>query len=89
MGGTYMYILVILLILTLIFLLWNYRKKRFKINYSCDDGHFRIYGKKDNFRICKDNRFVFHIVDGEIVSFSDTTIGRETITYGGKENGDI
>ena len=57
------------------------------MQHSCVDGKFRVKGRTDSFYILKDDRFEFHVKDGQIVSVKDKTIGDQPIYYGGFGNG--
>lgn len=76
--------LIILIAITL-FILW--RKNSFGAKYKCSEGKFRIRGKKNSFKIYKGKRFVFQVVDGQIVSFMDKAVSDEFIEYGGESHG--
>lgn len=82
--------LLIVLLALVVFLMvrWLQRRKR-RINkeYSCAEGKFRVKGHRDSFCILKDNRFEFHVKDGQIVSVKDKTIGDQPIYYGGFGDG--
>lgn len=72
------YILIgITVVATLVFLLvivriYTRRKlNKIKAKISCDDGIFSAHGKKNRFKIKKDNRFIFEVADGRIVSVKE------------------
>ncbi len=52
--------------------------------YKCYEGDFVIVGKKDNFKITKDNQFEFLVKDGQIVATKDLKASDEFVYYGGK-----
>ena len=81
-----MHILGFLLLLLIIWLIYK-RKGTFRQKYTCTEGRFRIAGKKKCFKINKDGRFEFVVVDGKIVSFRDRAASNTTIRYGGGEDG--
>ena len=83
-----MYTMIILIVLFVIFLI-VYKKKRIDLEYVCENGKFRIKGIKNDFKIFKNDRFVFHVVNGQVVSFTDRMIGEDIITYGGGQSGDV
>ena len=60
----------------------------FKKEYKCLDGDFRASGIPDSFEIFKDDRFVFHVRNGQIVSVIDKSIDTKQIEYKGDEHGD-
>ena len=60
----------------------------FKKEYKCPDGNFRVSGIPDSFEIFKDDRFVFHVRNGQIVSVIDKSIDTKQIEYKGDEHGD-
>lgn len=82
----YIYVAIILILLFLLgFIL--YKKTRIDLKYYCENGQFHIKGRKNNFKIHKNDRFVFHVVNGQVVSFIDKSITENPITYGGDMNG--
>lgn len=74
-------IVVVAVILCYIFFT-QHKKKLIDSTYSCPEGEFRICGKKEDFKIYKDDRFVFHVINGQIASFVDS-INKNTVRYGG------
>nr|WP_288713254.1 hypothetical protein [uncultured Intestinibacter sp.] len=52
--------------------------------YKCYEGDFVVVGKKDNFKITKDNQFEFLVKDGQIVATKDLKVSDEFVYYGGK-----
>ena len=81
-----MYILGFLLLFLIIWFIYK-RKGAFQQKYTCTEGRFRIAGKKKCFKISKDDRFEFIVVDGKIVSFRDRAASNATIRYGGDADG--
>ena len=69
--------------------LFYLRKKTnaIKCTYSCDEGNFRISGKKNCFYIRKGNRFVFTVIDGQIVSVVDKAVTGHAVKYGRATDG--
>ena len=57
--------------------------------YKCNEGDFIVVGKKDNFKITKDNQFEFLVKDGQIVATKDLKVSNEFVYYGGKQDGII
>ena len=75
--------IAIILVFALAVLAIFFLQKRNSIDlkYTCPDGEFRIKGKKQNLKIYKGKRFVFNIVDGQIVSFVDKSISNTPVAY--------
>lgn len=65
------------------------RRKRIHQKFVCPEGTFRITGQKERFKVCKDQRFVFEVVDGQIVSFTDRDVSNHEVRYGGGEDGTV
>lgn len=65
------------------------KNESFQQDFICPEGKFRIAGQKNGFTIHKDDRFTFHVVDGQIVSFVDKAVSDGTINYGGTTDGDV
>ena len=63
------------------------REKKIKITYSGKEGEFNIKGKKSDFIIVKNKRYVFRVKNGEIVSVADRKKWGKNVVYGGKHNG--
>ena len=69
------------------------RKKHDKIhpiiseNYSCADGTFEAFGKKNHFTIKKNNKIEYLVKDGQIVACRDITKSPDFVYYGGEKNG--
>jgi hypothetical protein len=82
-------VLIFVVSVVVVALIMHRKKKRVKLTYNCSDGDFRIQGEKDNFKIRKGNRFVFHVVDGQIVSFVDKSAHGKAIQYEESEHGDF
>ena len=57
--------------------------------YICPDGEFIVFGKKGNYRIHKDNRFIFIVKNGQIVSVIDKTVDKKIHDYNGGHGGNI
>lgn len=65
------------------------RRKKIHQKFVCSEGTFRITGEKERFKVYKDQRFVFEVVDGQIVSFMDRSVSNHVMRYGGEENGTV
>ena len=82
-----MIIALTIILLVIAIYIWSSRKKRINEQFSCAEGSFSVSGTKNNFRIEKDGRFEFVVVDGKIVSCVDKLVSKESIAYGGNDNG--
>lgn len=63
------------------------KRKLFHLGFHRDEGRFLVKGKKKNFKIKKDDRFEFTVVNGQIVSVKDKRVSARPVKYGGIENG--
>lgn len=68
---------IILIIVLCICLSTRHIKKRITL----EQGEFHIAGKKNSFTIKKDDRFVFQVQDGKIISVKDKQFGNKFILY--------
>lgn len=87
MEGIMVVLIVIIILITLIFVsVLRYKNAK---KYSCPDGEFIVFGKKGNCRIHKDNRFIFFVKNGQIVSFIDKSVNKKVHNYSGGNDGNI
>lgn len=87
-GGIVAAGIIAIIVIVTITVLARYHKKRIVQRYACADGVFYIRGTEKKFRIYKGNRFVFNVVNGQIVSFIDKATGNQVVEYRGMSNGD-
>lgn len=83
-----MVVLIVIIILAT-FISLSVLKYKNATKYTCSDGEFIVFGKKGNCRIHKDNRFIFIVKDGQIVSFIDKTVDKKIHDYNGGHDGNI
>lgn len=48
---------------------------------NCPAGRFSVYGVKKKFKIQKDNRFIFEVENGQIVSVKDKQASMKKVRY--------
>ena len=80
-------VLGLIAVLSVLIVVFVRRKKAIDLRFTCADGNFRIKGRKQKLKIYKGNRFVFNVVDGQVVSFVDKSISNKPVIYKGVDYG--
>lgn len=57
--------------------------------YESPEGKFIIEGKRNSFRICKDNNIEFLVENGQIVACRDKRVSSKFKFYRGEKNGTV
>ncbi len=85
-----MVILVIIFLALSIAAFFIYRRRRPSANkyirqiYEAKEGRFVVGGKKNKFKICKNNNIEFLVENGQIIACKDKRVSNEFKFYGGK-----
>ena len=86
-----MIFLIVLVLAVVIFVFYKKLKKsrQNKVfeQYSCEEGHFIVKGRRDNFKVRKNGNIEFGVKDGQIVASRDLRISRDFVYYGGTADG--
>ena len=76
---------MILIVLIIVLIILTSRKKRLgervNYNYTYQNNNYKIRGRKNLFKIYKNDRFTFTVKDGNIISFKDNTVSNNDIVY--------
>ena len=80
-----MYIILLMVVIVAIAIIYfriNHEKKEDQ-KIHCTEGLFTVRGTKKCFTIEKDDRFIFFIENGQIMSVKDKSVSSEKIKYRG------
>ncbi len=79
------YLVFLIIVIIIIILLNNIRKRgleeSIKQTITVNKARYKISGSRSNFIIEKNNRFIFTIVDGQIVSMKDKEQPRKLLVW--------
>ncbi|MFI3201645.1 MAG: hypothetical protein R3Y54_08995 [Eubacteriales bacterium] len=78
--------MTIILIIVIIILVVRKKNKlknnpKLKKTYRCEDGKFKVKGKRNNFIVRKNKKIEFLVKDGNIVACRDLRVSRKFILY--------